>query len=491
MRVLGRVRGQCERGDNSLANAPLACHSWRSYRAGVGLRGHRIGDIPAGVVSRLLHALSGVGCLLYFHRVFGDSGSPGDAAFSQASSRRIDEVRRDGFPVASVWLTPQESRPFGSVFLRRSINRDKNKTGSRRHHRSIGGSWACYCSRICAQGAHIGLLARGRAGLEGARREVETLGGQSVVVPTDVADADQVEAAAAAVAKQFGPIDIWVNDAMCSVFSPTKEMTPADYKRVTEVTYLGFVYGTLAALKRMLPRDRGIIVQVGSALAYRGIPLQSAYCGAKHAIQGFTESVRCELIHDHSNVKITMVQMPALNTPQFDWVKSRLPRKPQPVPPIYQPEVAADAIVHAAHHYRREWFVGGSTVVAIQGNKVAPGFGDWYLGQQGYGAQQYDGAKTRNSPTIFTHLSMKTLITERTAISIAERILIACSSGPTSAVRGLRWQAWPVASLMSFAITAGGGAAGCLARPRRAGLGGYGVEIKFKACRRYGRHRTP
>ena len=246
------------------------------------------------------------------------------------------------------------------------------------------------------QGAHIGLLARGRAGLEGARRDVESLGGRGVVVPTDVADADQVEAAAAAVEKEFGPIDIWVNDAMCSVFSPAKEMTPADYHRVTEVTYLGFVYGTLAALKRMLPRDRGTIIQVGSALAYRGIPLQSAYCGAKHAIQGFTESVRCELIHDSSNVKISMVQMPALNTPQFDWVKSRLPRKPQPVPPIFQPEVAADAIVHAAHHYRREWFVGGSTVVAIQGNKIAPAFGDWYLAQQGYGAQQYDGAKDPN-----------------------------------------------------------------------------------------------
>jgi len=241
------------------------------------------------------------------------------------------------------------------------------------------------------RGAKLGLLARGKAGLEGARRDAEQLGGQALVLPTDVADANAVERAAEAVENEFGPIDIWVNDAMCSVFSPAKEMTAQDYKRVTEVTYLGFVYGTLAALKRMLPRDRGIIVQVGSALAYRGIPLQSAYCGAKHAIQGFTESVRCELIHDRSNVKITMVQMPALNTPQFNWVKSRLPRKPQPVPPIYQPEVAADAIFHAAHHYRREWFVGGSTVVAIEGNKIAPGLGDWYLGQQGYDAQQYDG----------------------------------------------------------------------------------------------------
>jgi NAD(P)-dependent dehydrogenase (short-subunit alcohol dehydrogenase family) len=248
------------------------------------------------------------------------------------------------------------------------------------------------------RGAHIGLLARGHAGLEGARREALELGGRALVLPTDVADADQVEQAAEAVEQEFGPIDVWVNDAMCSVFSPAREMTPADYKRVTEVTYLGFVYCTLAALQRMLPRDRGVIVQVGSALAYRGIPLQSAYCGAKHAIQGFTESVRCELIHDRSNVKITMVQMPALNTPQFDWVKSRLPRKPQPVPPIYQPEVAAEAIYHAAHHYRREWYVGGSTVVAIVGNKIAPGFGDWYLARQGYGAQQCDGLVSPDRP---------------------------------------------------------------------------------------------
>src|SRR5579872_323908 len=193
------------------------------------------------------------------------------------------------------------------------------------------------------RGAHIGLLARGRAGLEGARREVEALGGRALVLPIDVSDAEAVEAAAEAVESKFGPIDIWVNDAMCSVFSPVREMTAEEFRRVTEVTYLGFVYGTLAALRRMLPRDRGIIVQVGSALAYRGIPLQSAYCAAKHAIQGFTESLRCELIHDGSGVRVTMVQMPALNTPQFDWVKSRLPRRPQPVPPIFQPEVAAEA----------------------------------------------------------------------------------------------------------------------------------------------------
>ncbi|HWA98740.1 MAG TPA: SDR family oxidoreductase [Pirellulales bacterium] len=241
------------------------------------------------------------------------------------------------------------------------------------------------------RGARIGLLARGAAGLAAAQREVEQLGGQAIALPTDVSEPEQVEAAAEAVVDAFGPIDVWVNDAMVSVFSPVKETTAEEFKRVTEVTYLGFVYGTLTALRQMLPRNHGTIVQVGSALAYRGIPLQAAYCGAKHAIQGFTESLRCELIHDRSRVRITMVQMPALNTPQFDWVRSRLPRKPQPVPPIYQPEVAAEAIVHASEHYRREWFVGGSTVVAIQGNKVAPGLGDWYLGRQGYDSQQYDG----------------------------------------------------------------------------------------------------
>jgi short-subunit dehydrogenase len=242
------------------------------------------------------------------------------------------------------------------------------------------------------QGARLGLLARGRAGLEAARGDVERLGGTALVLPTDVANPEQVEAAAATVEDRLGPIDVWVNNAMCSVFSLVKEMTPADYKRVTEVTYLGYVHGALAALKRMLPRDRGMIVQVGSALAYRGIPLQSAYCAAKHAIQGFNDSLRAELIHDGSNVKVTMVQMPALNTPQFDWVKSRLPRKPQPVPPIFQPEVAAEAIVHAAHHYRREWYVGWSTLEAIVGNKLLPSLGDWYLGHTGYESQQYDGA---------------------------------------------------------------------------------------------------
>jgi len=242
--------------------------------------------------------------------------------------------------------------------------------------------------RFAREGAWIGLIARGSAGLEGARRDVEAAGGRALVLETDVADAQAVETAAAKLEDEFGPIDVWINDAMVSVFSPVKEMTPDDFKRVTDVTYLGFVYGTLAALRRMLPRDRGHIVQVGSALAYRGIPLQAAYCASKHAIQGFTESLRCELLHDKSNVKLTMVQMPALNTPQFGWSKSHMPRKAQPVPPIFQPEVAAEAIYWAAHHNRPELWVGGSTVKAILGDKLAPRLLDRYLARTGYESQQ-------------------------------------------------------------------------------------------------------
>ncbi len=248
------------------------------------------------------------------------------------------------------------------------------------------------------QGARIGLLARGLEGLEAAHAEVETAGGKALVLPTDVANDDQVEAAAAAVEAAFGPIDIWVNNAMVSVFSPMQAMTPAEFRRVTEVTYLGTVYGTMAALRRMQPRDHGTIVQVGSALAYRGIPLQAAYCGAKHAIQGFTESLRCELLHDGSRIHLTMVQLPALNTPQFGWVKSRLSRKGQPVPPIYQPEVAAEAILWAAHNDRRELNVGLSTSLALVGNKLAPGLADRYLAWTGYDAQQTDEPADPNRP---------------------------------------------------------------------------------------------
>jgi len=247
-------------------------------------------------------------------------------------------------------------------------------------------------------GVRLALLARGREGLEAAAREVEAAGSQALPLPTDVADPAQVEAAAAAVESRFGPPDVWVNNAMTSVFSPVRQLQPEEIKRVTEVTYLGVVNGTLAALKRMLPRDAGVIIQVGSALAYRGIPLQAAYCGAKHAIQGFTESLRTELYHDRSRVRVTMVQMPALNTPQFDWVKSRLPRRAQPVPPIFQPEVAAEAIVFAARHRRRQILVGGSTVEAVQGNKLAPGWLDHYLGRTGFDSQQTDEPEDPNRP---------------------------------------------------------------------------------------------
>jgi NAD(P)-dependent dehydrogenase (short-subunit alcohol dehydrogenase family) len=252
--------------------------------------------------------------------------------------------------------------------------------------------------RFAKEDARIGLIARGVDGLEGARRDVEKLGGKALVIPVDVADADKVEAAAAQIEAELGEIDIWINNAMASVFSPIKETTPEEFQRVTEVTYLGSVYGTLAALKRMLPRDRGVIVQVGSALAYRGIPLQAAYCAAKHAIQGFCDSLRCELLHHKSHVRVTMVQLPALNTPQFGWVKSRLRRKAQPVPPIFQPEVAAEAIYFGAHNPRREFYVGLPSVEAIVANKIAPSLLDRYLARTGYDSQQYDGAEDPNRP---------------------------------------------------------------------------------------------
>ncbi len=243
--------------------------------------------------------------------------------------------------------------------------------------------------RFARDGAAVALLARGRDGLEGARRDCERLGGKGLVIPTDVSDAAAVERAAAEVEAGLGPIDIWVNNAMVSVFSPVREMLPEEYQRVTNVTYLGVVHGTLAALKRMSERDRGVIIQVSSALAYRSIPLQSAYCAAKHAILGFTASLRTELIHERSNVRVTLVHMPALNTPQFSWVKSLLPRRPQPVPPIFDPEVGADAVAWAARNdCGRELSVGWPSVEAVYGNKLAPDFADRYLARSGYASQQ-------------------------------------------------------------------------------------------------------
>jgi len=241
------------------------------------------------------------------------------------------------------------------------------------------------------RGAHIGLLARGTAGLQAAKRDVEALGGRAIILQADVGDAEAVELAAQMTEDEFGPIDIWVNNAMNSVFSPVKEMKADEFRRVTEVTYLGYVHGVLAALKRMLPRDHGTIVNVGSALAYRGIPLQAAYCGAKHAIQGFTESLRSELIHDKSNVHVTEVHLPAINTPQFRWVKSRLPQKSQPVPPIFQPELAADAILFAVDNRRRELWLGWPVYKTVLGNKLVPWYVDRNLAANGIDGQQIEG----------------------------------------------------------------------------------------------------
>ena len=245
--------------------------------------------------------------------------------------------------------------------------------------------------RFAGRGAAVALLARGEKGLAGAAEEVRAAGGMPLAIPVDVAEHKEVFAAADRVERELGPIDTWVNVAFSSVFAPVTEISAEEYRRVTEVTYLGYVYGTKAALERMLPRDRGTIVQVGSALAYRGIPLQSAYCAAKHAIQGFHDSLRTELLHEHSKVHVTMVQLPAVNTPQFDWVLSRLPRRPQPVPPIYQPEVIARGIVYAADHpRRREYWVGGTTAATMIGNKFGAGLLDRYLARTGYDSQQTD-----------------------------------------------------------------------------------------------------
>jgi short-subunit dehydrogenase len=253
--------------------------------------------------------------------------------------------------------------------------------------------------RFAKDGCKIGLIARGIQGLEGARKEVEELGGEALILQADVADADAIENAASKVEEEFGPIDIWINNAMTTIISSFMEIRPEEYKRVTEVTYLGFVYGTMAALKRMKERNQGVIVHVGSALAYRAIPLQSAYCGAKHAIQGFTEAIRSELIHDKVNVHLTMVQMPALNTPQFSWCKTNFEKKPRPVPPVFQPEVAAEAIYYAAYHRKREMYVGFKNTLILIGNKFFAGFGDWYLAKKAYGSQMLKERVERNRPS--------------------------------------------------------------------------------------------
>ena len=243
------------------------------------------------------------------------------------------------------------------------------------------------------EGANLALISRNKERLQTLQQEINSFGVQSLVLALDVAESNKVEEAAFRIENELGPIDIWVNNAMVSVFSPIKEMKPEEYKRVTEVTYLGVVYGTLSALKFMLPRNKGLILQVGSALAYRGIPLQSAYCAAKHAIQGFHDSLLTELLHDKSNVKTTMVQLSAHNTPQFNWARSKMPLKAQPVPPIYQPELAAEAILWAALHYKREYIVGFPSWKAIRGNSLFPNLADRFLAKNGYKSQQTNEVK--------------------------------------------------------------------------------------------------
>jgi NAD(P)-dependent dehydrogenase (short-subunit alcohol dehydrogenase family) len=262
-----------------------------------------------------------------------------------------------------------------------------------------GGIGRATAQLFAARGDTVALLARGARGLDGARLDVEAVGARAATYVVDTADAKAVDKVADQIEEELGEIDVWVNVAFTSVFARFVDIEPEEFERVTQVTYLGFVNGTRSALRRMLPRDRGTIVQVGSTLAYRGIPLQSAYCGAKHATQGFHESLRTELLHEGSNVRVTMVQMPAVNTPQFSWVLSRLPRQAQPVPPIYQPEVAARAVVYAADHpRRREYWVGETTMATLLANAVAPGLLDRYLARTGYDAQQTEQPKPPDQP---------------------------------------------------------------------------------------------
>jgi len=262
-----------------------------------------------------------------------------------------------------------------------------------------GGVGRAVVRELADRGYDVALLARGSTGLSGAAADVESRGRRALAIPTDTADWNRVRDAARRIENELGPMDVWVNVAFTSVFAPFTEIRPEEYRRVTEVSYLGYVHGTRAALDHMLPRDRGAIVQVGSTLAYRGIPLQTAYCGAKHAIQGFNESLRCELLHDKRNVHTTMVQLPAVNTPQFDWVLNKLRHKAQPVPPIYQPEVIARTVVYAAEHpQRREYWCGETTALTLIANAIAPGILDRYLARTGFSSQQTHQPSDGNNP---------------------------------------------------------------------------------------------
>jgi NADP-dependent 3-hydroxy acid dehydrogenase YdfG len=256
---------------------------------------------------------------------------------------------------------------------------------------------------FAADGADVGLIARNEEALQAARREVEGYGGRAVVCAADVADPQQVAAAAAAIEQSLGPIDVWVNDAMVTVVAPVSRLTPEEVRRVTEVSYLGAVYGTMAALEHMRPRNRGIVIQIGSALAYRAIPLQAPYCGAKFALRGFTDSLRSELMHEGSRIRLTMLQLPAVNTPQFDWCRTRMPRAPRPVSPVFQPELIARAVVWASYRTRREVVVGWPALKAIWGNKLLPAFADWYLARTGYEAQSSNLPVTPSRPDNLWH----------------------------------------------------------------------------------------
>ncbi len=259
------------------------------------------------------------------------------------------------------------------------------------------------------RGDRVAVLARGTDGLAGAAEEINAEGGTALPISADMADYAELEAAAERIERELGPIDVWINAGFSSVFAPFAEISPEEFRRVTDVTYLGFVHGTMAALSRMRPRDHGTIVQVGSALSERSIPLQSAYCGAKHGVLGFTSSLRCELLHEGSHVHVTVVQMPAVNTPQFSWVRSKLPNQPQPVAPIYQPEVAARGVAYAADHPRRRvYWVGGSTAATLVANRIAPALLDRYLAKTGYQSQQTDRPAGQHRPENLWHASRRT-----------------------------------------------------------------------------------
>lgn len=302
------------------------------------------------------------------------------------------------------------------------------------------------------RGAAVAVLARGKERLDDVQSELRELGAPSVVTcSVDMADADAVERAAERIERELGPIDVWVNNAMATIFAPIEQINADEFARATHVTYLGTVWGTMAALKRMRARDHGTIVQVGSALAYRSIPLQSPYCGAKHAIRGFTDSLRSELIHDGSNVHLTMVQLPAHNTPQFDWGLSRLPNHPQPVPPIYQPEVAARAIHWAAQHRRRELFVGFPTLKAIYGNRLAPRFADWYLARTGYRGQQTSQHVAPDRPNnlfspvtghVAAHGDFDDVARPRSLVAMLDRHRVAAAAAGVAAAAGALCAGW-------------------------------------------------